>query len=160
MYLSNKFVGPMGATGPTGITGTGLSEFGFIYNTTAQTVPTGGDITFDTTGITTSGITHTAPSSDITVTTPGTYEVTFSVSTLEPSQFGLFVNDTFVPGSVYGSGSGAQENTGQVLVTLAAGDVLTLRNFTSSSDVTLQTTAGGTEANTNASILLKKLDAA
>ncbi|MFJ7637817.1 hypothetical protein [Peribacillus sp. NPDC097225] len=102
----------------------------------------GTDVTFDTTGITTPGITHTAPSTDITVTTPGTYEVTFSVSTLEPNQFGLLVNDTLVPGSVYGSGSGSQEITGQALVTLADGDVLTLRNVTNSS-ITLPTGTGG-----------------
>ncbi|MGE7780374.1 BclA C-terminal domain-containing protein, partial [Peribacillus sp. NPDC097264] len=150
-------IGATGATGATGVTGTGLAEFGFVYNTGAQTVAAGTDVTFDTNGTITPGITHAAGSPDITVTTPGTYEVTFSVSTLEPNQFGLLVNDTLVPGSVYGSGSGALENTGQVLVTLAEGDVLNLRNL-SPNQVTLQTQAGGTQTNTNASILLRKLD--
>ncbi|MGE7118787.1 BclA C-terminal domain-containing protein [Peribacillus sp. NPDC046944] len=129
-----------------------------MYNTAAQTVAAGTDVTFDTNGTITPGITHTAGSPDITVTTPGTYEVTFSVSTLEPNQFGLLVNDTLVPGSVYGSGSGSQEITGQALVTLADGDVLTLRNVTNSS-ITLPTGTGGAAGNTNASIILKKLDA-
>ncbi|MFJ7829397.1 hypothetical protein ACIQXU_04195 [Peribacillus sp. NPDC097284] len=102
----------------------------------------GTDVTFDTNGTITPGITHTAGSPDITVTTPGTYEVTFSVTPQQTSQFGLTLNGALVPGSVYGSGSGSQEITGQALVTLADGDVLTLRNVTNSS-ITLPTGTGG-----------------
>ena len=61
-------------------------------------------------------------------------------------------------GTVYGSGAGTQQNNGQVILSIAANDVLTLRNHTSAAAVTLQTLAGGTQTNANASILLKKLD--
>jgi hypothetical protein len=44
-----------------------------------------------------------------------------------------------------------------VIVRAAAGDVLTLRNHSSAAAVTLQTLAGGTQFNANASILIEKL---
>jgi hypothetical protein len=83
--------------------------------------------------------------------------VTFSVSSVEPNQFALFVNGALVMGTVYGSGAGTQQSYGQAIITLAADDVLTLRNHTSSAAVTLQTLAGGTQTNVNASILIEKL---
>jgi hypothetical protein len=45
-----------------------------------------------------------------------------------------------------------------VIITAAAGDVLTLRNHTSTAAVTLQTLAGGTQINSNASVLMQKLN--
>ena len=92
------------------------------------------------------------------VTTPGDYEVTFSVSGTEPNQFALFLNGALVAGTVYGSGAGTQQNNGQAIITIAAGDVLTLRNHSSAAAVTLATTIGGTQANVNASIVIKKLN--
>jgi hypothetical protein len=59
---------------------------------------------------------------------------------------------------VFGSGAGTQQNNGQVILTLVAGDVLTLHNHTSAAAVTLQTLAGGTVANVNASVLIRKLN--
>ena len=44
-----------------------------------------------------------------------------------------------------------------VIITAAAGDVLTVRNHSSASAVTLQTLPGGTQTNSNASILILKL---
>jgi len=45
-----------------------------------------------------------------------------------------------------------------VIISAAAGDVLTLRNHTSFvGDVNLQTLAGGSEVNVNASILIQRL---
>ncbi|CAN5505430.1 hypothetical protein BH20ACT18_BH20ACT18_05180 [soil metagenome] len=115
------------------------------------------DVSFDTNGVLTPGITHAPGTAGIAFVNAGTYKVTFSVSGVEPSQFALFVNGALVPGTVYGSGAGTQQNTGQVIVTLGAGDVLRLRNHTSSAAVTLQTLAGGTQANANASVAIEKL---
>ncbi|MCY7883486.1 collagen-like protein, partial [Bacillus spizizenii] len=153
--------GPAGATGATGATGTGaagLSEYGYIYNFSAQTVAIEADVIFDSTGITTPGITHAPGTSQIAITTPGDYEVTFSVSGVEPNQFTLFLNGAPITNTVYGSGAGTQQNNGQAIIAIAAGDVLTLRNHTSAAAVTLQTLAGGTQTNVNASIVIKKLD--
>ncbi len=91
-------------------------------------------------------------------TIAGDYRVAFSVSGVEPGQFGLFLNGASVAGTVYGSGAGTQQDTGQAIITIAAGDVLTLRNHSSAAAVGLQTLAGGTQGNVNASILVQKLN--
>ncbi|WP_068648190.1 class I SAM-dependent methyltransferase [Paenibacillus antarcticus] len=67
------------------------------------------------------------------------------------------VKESNITGTIYGSGAGTQLNMGQALMYLAAGDVLTLRNHSSSAAVTLQTLAGGTHTNVNASVILKLL---
>uniref|UniRef100_UPI0038B334A3 BclA C-terminal domain-containing protein n=1 Tax=Aquibacillus kalidii TaxID=2762597 RepID=UPI0038B334A3 len=158
--------GPIGPTGPTGDTGPigptgpagGLSQYAYIYNLGAQVVPIEADVIFGSNGIITPGITHTPGTSQILVTTPGDYEVTFSVSGVQPNQFSLFLNGSPVTETVYGSGAGTQQNNGQAIIAVSAGDVLTLRNHSSSAAVTLQTSAGGTQTNVNASIVLKKLN--
>jgi BclA C-terminal domain/Collagen triple helix repeat (20 copies) len=152
--------GPQGAIGPqgaTGASGSGLSQYGYIYNQAAQVVAIEADVTFNTNGILTPGITHTAGTSQIDITSAGDYKVTFSVSGVEPNQFALFVNGAPATGSVYGSGAGTQQTYGQAIIALAVGDVLTLRNHSSAAAVTLQTLAGGTQTNVNASIILEKL---
>jgi hypothetical protein len=115
-------------------------------------------ILFDTNGLITPGIIHTPGTASILVVEAGDYEVTFSVSGVEPNQFALFLNGAPVPGTVYGSGAGTQQNTGQVLLTIPAGGVLTLHNHTSAAAVILQTLAGGIQTNVNASIIIKKLN--
>ncbi|MBP2006741.1 BclA C-terminal domain-containing protein, partial [Halobacillus andaensis] len=152
--------GPTGEAGATGATGPagGLSEYGYIYNLGAQVVPIEADVIFGSNGIITPGITHAPGTSQILVTTPGDYEVTFSVSGVEPNQFSLFLNGAPVAGTVYGSGAGTQQNNGQAIIAVSAGDVITLRNHSSSAAVTLQTLAGGTQTNVNASIVIKKLN--
>ena len=58
-------------------------------------------------------------------------QIAFLVSGVEPNQFGLFVDGTPAAGTVYGSGAGAQQNTGQAILVLGAGDVLTVMNHSS-----------------------------
>ena len=115
-------------------------------------------MTFDSNGLLTAGITHAPGTAGVQFVNAGTYRVDFSVSGTEPGQFALFRNGALIPGTVYGSGAGTQQNTGQVIVTLGASDVLTLKNHSSSSAVSLQTLAGGTATNTNASLAIEKLD--
>ena len=91
------------------------------------------------------------------VVTPGAYLVTFTVSGVEPNQMTLFVNGAPASGATFGSGAGTQPSSGQALLTLAAGDVITLRNHSSAAAVTLQTLAGGTQQTTNASLIVAKL---
>jgi BclA C-terminal domain len=114
-------------------------------------------VKFDTNGILTAGITHTAGTAGIMISNTGDYLITFSISAVEPNQFALFINGTQVPGDVYGSGAGTQQNHGQTIVTLAGGDVLTLRNHSSAAAVTLQTLAGGTQTTVNAAITIEEL---
>ncbi|WP_281272788.1 BclA C-terminal domain-containing protein [Tumebacillus permanentifrigoris] len=128
-----------------------------MYNLGAQVVPIEADVIFDSNGLITPGITHAPGTSQILFTTPGQYLIDFSVSGVEPNQFSLFLNGAPIAGTVYGSGAGTQQNNGQAIIAIAAGDVLTLRNHSSASAVTLQTLAGGTQTNVNASIVALKL---
>jgi len=158
--------GPTGATGPAGTNGvngtgtSGASQYGYIYNLSAQVVPLETDITFSDNGVRTAGITHASGSSEIVILSAGDYQVTFSVSGTEPNQFALFLNGAMVPGSAYGSGAGVQQNSGQAILTIGANDILTLRNHTSSAAITLAAAPpiGGTVAVVNASVLIQKLN--
>ena len=152
--------GPAGPTGSTGSAGTagGLAEYGYVYNTAAQVVAPEADVIFDSNGLLSSGITHSVPDSQIVLAVTGTYEITFIVSSVEPNQFALSLNGAPLTGTTYGSGNGTQQTTGDALISIAAGDVLTLRNHTSASAVTLQTLAGGTQTNVNASVMIEKLN--
>ena len=150
--------GDTGPSGPTGPSGTGLAQFGNVYNLSAQVVPLEADIIFDSNGVLSAGILHVPGTTQIIVNNPGTYKVAFSVSGVEPNQFALFVNGAPAAGSVSGSGSSTQQNTMETIVTLAAGDMLTVRNHTSAAAVTLQPLAGGTQINSNAWILIEQLN--
>ncbi len=114
-------------------------------------------VTFDSNGVLSAGIIHAPGSAAITVVNSGTYKIAFSVSGVEPSQIGLFVNGAPATGTVYGSGAGTQQNNGQAILVLGAGDVLTVLNHSSAAAVTLQTLAGGTQTSVNASVVIEKL---
>jgi hypothetical protein len=149
--------GPAGARGAPGIPGpAGSPKYAYIYNHAAETVASETDVVFDSNGAL-SGFTHLLGSSLLTVSTTGTYRVEFSASGTEVDQFALMVNGVAVPGGTYGSGAGTQQNDGRAILSLTAGDVLTLRNHTSPSAVTLATVIGGTQANVNASMLVEQL---
>lgn len=151
-------MGATGSTGATGATGSnGLSEYAYIYNLGAETVPLEADVTFDGNGILSPGLTHAPGSATINILNKGIYEIAFSVSGVESSQMALFLNGVLIPGTVYGSGAGTQQNAGQAIASIGAGDVLTVRNHTSSAAVGLQALAGGTQANANASVVIEKL---
>jgi hypothetical protein len=147
--------GPTGATGATG-PGAGSTNYGYIYNTAAGVVALEAPVLFSSNGPL-SGITHAPGNAGISVTNAGVYEVTFSVSGVEPAQFAVFRNGAAVPETTYGSGAGTQQDNGQAIVTLSSGDVLTLVNHSSAAAVTLQTLAGGTQTNVNASVVITKL---
>lgn len=165
--LCGNQIGPFTAVDLCGITGaippvtptecSGLCEYGYIYNLGPETVAVEADIIFDSTGIVTPGITHAPGTSQIFVTRPGIYEVTFIVSGVEDCQFTLFLDGVPIPETVYGSGAGTQQNNGQAIIAIPSGGILTLRNHTSNAAVILQTLAGGTQVNVNASIIIKML---
>ena len=100
------------------------------------------------------GVTHTPGSDTIVIVNAGVYGISFVVAGVEPNQFALFINGAPATSSVYGSGAGTQPNAGQTILTLAAGDVIMLVNHSSAAAVTLQTLAGGTQTNVNASTLI------
>ena len=116
-------------------------------------------VTFSDNGVRTAGITHGLGNSAIVIVNAGDYKITFSISGTEPNQFALFLNGVVVAETVYGSGAGTQQNTGQAILTIPANGNLTLQNHTSAAAVTLAaTTIGGTAAVVNASVLIQKLN--
>ncbi len=135
----------------------GLSSYAYIYNLEAQVVAIEADVNFSDNGVIVGPITHAPGTSSINLGSAGDYSISFNAAGVEPNQFAIFQNGALVAGSVYGSGAGTQPNPGMVIITASAGDVLTLRNHSSSSAVTLQTLAGGTQTNSNASIIIQKL---
>jgi hypothetical protein len=150
--------GALGPAGPAGAAGAnGLAEYGYIYNVSAETVALEADVTFDSNGVLTAGITHLAGGAGITVVNAGVYKVSFSASGTEPNQMALFVNGTPIAGTVYASGAGTQQNSGQAIVNLAAGAVMTVRNHSSAAAVGLATPIGGTQPTVNASVVIEKL---
>ncbi len=151
-------IGAKGATGATGPAGSnGLSQYAYVYNLGGETVALEADVTFDSNGVMTPGIKHAPGSAGIEIAEAGTYELTFSVSGTEPSQMALFLNGTLVPGAIYGSGAGTQQNVGQAIFSAPAGAVLTVKNHTSSAAVGLATPIGGTQPSSNASVVIEKL---
>ena len=147
--------GPQGPAGPPGPIA--ISEYAYIYNLTSRTVPIEADVLFDANGPITPGIAHTPGSDTVILVNAGTYEVTFSVSGTEPNQFALVLNGIPLPETVYGSGAGTQQNTGQAIFVAPAGATLELRNHSSAAAVTLQPLAGGTQPNVNASLVIVRL---
>jgi hypothetical protein len=149
--------GAVGNTGPAG--SNGVSGYAYYYNVAAQTVAIEADVLFDTNGVNSPApiATHTAGTSAITIASTGTYKVSFIVSATEPGQVAVFLNGALVAGSIYGSGAGTQQNNGQVILSASVGDLITVRNHSSSAALGLPTPIGGTQASVNASIMLEKL---
>jgi hypothetical protein len=113
-------------------------------------VAPGNDVTFYSNGAMSSGITHTPGTAPIMVNTAGTYAVIFSVTAVAANQFALSLNGaSTVGGSTYSSETDLQDN-GQVIVNLAAGDFITLRN---TSLVSIPLPLGAT----NASVLILRV---
>jgi hypothetical protein len=148
--------GSAGQAGPTGSAG-GLSNYGQIYNISSQNVPVENDITFDTNGIMTSIFIHVPGTSGLTVLADGMFQIFFNVLTLGPNQFAITVNGLPNAGTVFAVGSGMSQNNGQTILALSAGDVLTLRNHSSTTTATLPNMLAGSQLNVNASLLITKI---
>jgi len=150
--------GSTGATGPTGPAGSGNNSYAQIYNTGAQVVTPEADVTFNTNGVMTSDFLHPPSSSLLVVATSADYRVTFRVSSMEPNQFTICVNGAPLAGATFGSAGSNQNTFGDLILSLVAGDLITIRNHSStSSQATLQTTSGGTQSVVNASLIVQKL---
>ncbi|KLU60939.1 hypothetical protein CEB3_c29120 [Peptococcaceae bacterium CEB3] len=75
-------------------------------------------------------ITHTAGATSVTVTTAGTYQIDYTVSITAGlgSGIAIAVNGTVDASTPVTALVGTGQLTGQAMLTLAAGDVVTLRN--------------------------------
>ena len=120
--------GATGATGPTGPTGS-VASYGYIYTTAGAGVLGGADVPFSNNGPL-SNITHAANSTIITVSNAGTYLISYSVNIMTGvgSAIAVAVNGTVDVSTQVPSLVATGEIGGSVVLTLAAGDVITLRN--------------------------------
>jgi hypothetical protein len=151
--------GSTGAIGPTGADGSSPApQYAYVYNDIGETVAADTDVTFNSNGKMTAGISHTPGDAAIGFTIAGDYKVTFSVSATEVNQTALYRNGSLVAGTVYGSGAGVQQNTGQTIVTIGAGDTLTVRNLSVSTAYGLAPSIGGPVPTTNAAVVIEKLN--
>jgi hypothetical protein len=115
-------------------------------------------VTFAANGLITSGFTHIPSSSDIIINVSGIYEVIFFVTTQTASQFALFLDGLVLTDSNYGTGVGSTAGPGQIIFSANAGQVLTLRNHTSTGlTANLPVSVGGSRTTVNASITIIQL---
>ncbi|MNS39444.1 Collagen triple helix repeat protein [compost metagenome] len=139
------FTGPTGATGATGVTGatgptgatgatgvSGSTSYGYVYHlpTVANaTVVGGADIPFSNSG-TTVNMSATPGTSWMVIYEAGTYEVSYNVATTAGigASIALAVNGTVSPSTTLALLTATGYTSGRAVLTLAAGDILTLRN--------------------------------
>jgi len=155
-----NFTGAEFFTSPTIGGGPGLgADYGFFYSvTTTGTIAPEVAFPLFVNGAFTAGFTHVAGSTDIVIVTPGVYAVEYGVEVLEASQIALFLDAAVVPGSIFGSGAGTQQNNGAfILTTTLPNQILTLRNHTSAAALTPQVPSGGTAANNVSFVRLRRL---
>ncbi len=142
-------------------------EYAYIYSQSNQSVNYNEGITFELNGEISSGFKHGIDKlSDIVFGKAGTYQVTF-LATVSNSQFsypviiGLFLNDTLVNGSRQSLQVTTYVNkissTIQSIITVNAGDKLTVRNCEERKDNKLQIIAVGSKLSTSASILITQI---
>lgn len=132
------------------------TAYGYVYNTSSQSVAAGADVTFDTNGVLV-GLSHTAGTAPVTISNTGDYLFTYVAGSTGAQQFELTLGNVIMAGTTYGIGvSGA--NYGQVITTVAtAGITSTLRNATAST-IVLPTNQGGSGTTVNASLIVRKLN--
>jgi len=110
----------------------GLSGFGYVYELATiadATIVGGADVPFSNNGPL-SGITHTASTKLIIVPTTGSYKVDYSVNITAGigSAVAVAVNGTVAASTNVSSLVATGTVSGTAIVSLAAGDVMTLRN--------------------------------
>ncbi len=147
--------GPTGPTGPTGPAVT-LNALNTV-NTGSQTLSSTGDpATFDTNQVEEgTAITHTASSSDIELTEPGTYRITYNATGTNTSSTGTVGLELQEDGTaIDGSESTAKINNTSDTAALGASVLVTVG---SNATITLNSTEDNTTI-TNASVTVQKLD--
>lgn len=129
--------GPTGPTGPTGATGatgsSSISAFGYVYNLSdtieEATIAAGDAVPFTNNGPLLD-ITHVIDSTDVTVVNAGTYQIDYLVNLTGGGgdSIALAINGVVDPSTAVGGSGNAGNISGTVILTLAAGDVITLVN--------------------------------
>jgi hypothetical protein len=101
------------------------------------------------------GILHVPGTSTVTFAEAGTYKVTYSMSgslLSSTTSLAIYLNGVAVPGTQYSSTTSGVGVTGEAMITVAAGDVLTVVNTSP-----LITNVSSTPPNVNSSLLIEKM---
>lgn len=126
-------------------------EYGYVYNTTAQTVAQNGAVTFSGNGLLSEGIAHNAGDERVNVQEAGVYLVEFYVSTAAADRFTVYKNGEPVEGATFAS-NGEEATVGKAVVSAQRGDAFTVVN-TGDTQATLEENQGAV----NASVYAEKL---
>src|SRR5262245_48837909 len=165
--------GARGPTGPTGATGGSSAAYGYAAGINDDAIPAGTDVAFDLGGLMFPNVGITPPSpggNSFVVLTAGDYEYDFYVAgqhanaATRPLEFAIFVNSS-PQGAAHefrsnqqAAASDVQVCRGQGIISLQAGDVVTLNNRTFSPTVLVTAIPpGGGEQAANRTLSLKKL---
>lgn len=170
--------GPQGIQGNTGPQGpccstTSVTSAVNVYSTMDQSIPSGGVVLFESVNITTGNydVSMTPITGVITITTAGTYRLSWSVEgQLTPPfpapvpawSFTLYANGVPVPGSTFSSftlfpDEATSTAAGTVIVNVTAGTMLTLQSSSTLPVSIISTIPGSLLPETSASIVIEKL---
>ncbi|HAG43685.1 MAG TPA: hypothetical protein DCL31_10590 [Clostridium sp.] len=122
-----------GATGPNDLTGAGINSYGYFYSPgTALGLGVflgGASLPLTNNGVVV-GLTHTPGNAQVTVNNSGDYEVQFIVATTlgVNAAFAIAVNGVIQTNINYSVLVATGEVSGQGILTLAAGDQITIVN--------------------------------
>lgn len=83
------------------------SAYAYVYNDGRQTVAASAPILFSSNGVLSDGMTHPVNGNAVTIENAGTYAVWFTMMGTADAQFALFLNDTSVAGTIFGTSPGA-----------------------------------------------------
>jgi len=143
----------------------GLNSFAYFWQSVIDVTGTiasnNSKVLFESSAVNnTADITTVSGTGNITIgaNAGGLYKISWLVAGAEANAFAVFKGNTKQLGSVYGSGAGTQQNNGFVLLSLAAGDVISLRSDNAPAAITLQL-AGTTDTDqVVASIFFEKFN--
>lgn len=136
-----------------------IEAYGYIYKDTAQEICSGDcdrAVIFDKNGAI-HNIGHNEPSRFVKIKKSGKYEIRFSVSTKQNSQFAISLNGTIISETRYGVGCGGQQNNGDAILKLKKGDILALVDATICNHTIIDNKLGGKCTVVSASIILVKI---
>jgi hypothetical protein len=134
----------------------GFDAYGTFFTQAPQTVAIEAAVTLDQHDEV-KCIQHVLGSSDIIIEKAGVYTIFAISATNQVAQMALFVNGGALPQSVVGTNKGGGQLSSRVLVELKKGDVVTWRNHTSATPLTLSVNPGGTLAANNTIVQLTKI---
>jgi Collagen triple helix repeat (20 copies) len=150
--------GPSGAAGAAGGAGSAdAPQYAYIYNVAFENLPAQSGLTFSDNGDMTSGIVHVPSTADVIVNVAGEYEVSFTVMGGSFNQFVLDRNGLRVPGTVFGSGGNDVPTGGTTILSMSAGDTLTVLYNGLGGIIGLGGNLGGPSTITNASLAIHKI---